>query len=111
MPSKPSVSSFSNIEKTHATITIKGSEAPHISADLGLIDKYKVISINGSSPASQLIAASNADLEITGLEAGSLHEIELSNVVDSISECGTIESAEFATLTICTSKIIAMKYV
>ena len=104
-PAKPNEASFVAFVYTQTSITLRGSQSPHISAESGPLDSYKVISINGAGRSSQLVATYDSDLEISGLESGTVYDVQVANVVSSVAVCGIMESSVFATLNMCTSKI------
>ena len=106
-PAKPL--SINNFETTETSIILKGSDPPHVEAESGPINFYKVTSVNGTSPSTELAAAFNSDLEIPDLIPATLYEVQIANIVNSTIACGSMESNEYATVSACTGKILILK--
>ena len=74
---------------TGSSVTFKGSVL-NIEAEAGPLDRYKVFSINGIEPTTDLSAAYDEDLHVD-LMPGT-NTVKLSTVVNFIDGCGVLES-------------------
>ncbi|XP_063711206.1 uncharacterized protein LOC134839542 [Symsagittifera roscoffensis] len=100
LPTAPEKSSI-QVECDLTSVIIKGTVS-NVQANIGPLDSYRINSVNSISPTTADLAAKNADLEVPGLESGTVYEIKVATVVDTIADCDTLESSEQTTIRVCT---------